>query len=128
MIARLAEIPKPFLLPVILTFCVVGSYSLGNRMFDVWVMLAFGLIGFSMEHSRIPLAPFVIGFVLGPIAEKNLCEGLMSSGGSYLPLISRPISALFLLFSAAMLIIPLVRKKQQQTSDNSESRIRNPSE
>jgi len=114
-IARLAEIPKPFLLPVILTFCVVGSYSLGNRMFDVWVMLAFGLVGFTMEYSRIPLAPFVIGFVLGPIAEKNLCEGLMSSGGSYLPLVTRPISLLFLLLSACMLVIPLIRKPQRHT-------------
>jgi putative tricarboxylic transport membrane protein len=111
-IARLVEVPKQFLLPVILTFCVVGSYSLGNRMFDVWVMLAFGLIGFGMERTKIPLAPFVIGFVLGPIAEKNLCEGLMSSGGSYLPLVTRPMSLIFLLISVAMLAIPLAKARR----------------
>ena len=111
-IARLVEVPKQFLLPVILTFCVVGSYSLGNRMFDVWVMLAFGLIGFGMERSKIPLAPFVIGFVLGPIAEKNLCEGLMSSGGNYLPLVTRPMSLIFLLISVAMLAIPLAKARR----------------
>lgn len=110
-IARLVEVPKEYLLPVVLTFCVVGSYSLGNRMFDVWVMLAFGLVGFAMERSKIPLAPFVIGFVLGPIAEKNLCEGLMASGGSYLPLLTRPMSLVFLVISGAMLAIPFVNQR-----------------
>lgn len=117
-IARLVEVPKQYLLPVVLTFCVVGSYSLGNRMFDVWVMLAFGLVGFTMERSKIPLAPFVIGFVLGPIAEKNLCEGLMASGGSYLPLLTRPMSLVFLLISAAMLAIPLVKQRAKAQEES----------
>jgi putative tricarboxylic transport membrane protein len=106
-IARLTDIPKSFLLPVVLSFCVVGSYSLGNRMFDVWVMLVFGLLGFGMERFKIPLAPFVIGFVLGPIAEKNLSAGLMSSSGDYTPLVTRPISLTFLIVSLAMLLLPL---------------------
>jgi len=126
-LARLVEVPKSFLLPVILTFCVVGSYSLGNRMFDVWVMLGFGLVGFGMDCSKIPLAPFVIGFVLGPIAEKNLCEGLMSSGGSYLPLVTRPMSLIFLLLSAAMLAIPLVKKRAQSPVDEAPASARDDS-
>ena len=92
------------LLPVILTFCVVGSYALANRMFDVWVMLGFGLIGVVMDRWKIPAAPFVIGFVLGPIAEEHLSAGLMESGGSYLPLATRPISLTFCLMSACLLI------------------------
>lgn len=107
-IARLTDIPKSLLIPVVMTFCVVGSYSLNNRMFDVWVMLVFGLAGFSMERLRIPLAPFVIGFVLGPIAEKNLCAGLMSTDGDYSPLLTRPISLTFLIVSLVMLALPLV--------------------
>jgi TctA family transporter len=105
-IARLTDIPKSFLLPVVLAFCVVGSYSLGNRMFDVWIMLLFGLIGFAMERNKIPLAPFVIGFVLGPIAEKNLSAGLMSSNGDYSPLVTRPISLGFLVVSLILLLLP----------------------
>jgi putative tricarboxylic transport membrane protein len=80
-LARLAEVPRTFLIPIILVFCVVGSYALSNRMFDVWVMLAFGLVGFAMEKGRIPLAPFVIGFVLESQAEYNLAKGLMTHGG-----------------------------------------------
>lgn len=114
-IARLAQLPRWLLLPAILTFCVVGSFALANRMFDVWVMLAFGIIGFSMERLRIPLAPFVIGFVLAPIAEENLSSGLMQSGGSYWPLLARPISATFLLISAALLWWSLKPQRAQSS-------------
>ena len=80
-LARLVDVPRNYLIPIILVFCVVGSYALSNRMFDVWVMLAFGLVGFAMEKGRIPLAPFVIGFVLESQAEYNLAKGLMTHGG-----------------------------------------------
>ena len=87
-LARLVEIPKHYLLPTILVFCIVGSYSLNNRMFDVWVMLAFAGVGLTMEKMKIPLAPFVIGFVLAPVAEKALGKGWMTYD-SYLPIVTR---------------------------------------
>jgi putative tricarboxylic transport membrane protein len=92
---------------VILAFCVIGSYALANRFFDVWVMLAFAILGISLERFRIPLAPFIIGFVLGPIAEKNLSLGLQASGGSFLPLVTRPLSLLFLSLSIALLLFSI---------------------
>jgi len=101
--AGLMRVPRGYLLPVILVFCVVGSFALSNRMFDVGVMIAFGLIGFLMEKYGLPLAPFVIGFVLGPTAEKNLSAGLMNSGGSWWPLVTRPLSLVFLLMAVALL-------------------------
>jgi len=109
-LAKLADVPRTLLLPVILAFCVIGSFALSNRMFDVWVMLGFGVLGFVMERNRIPLAPFVIGFVLGPIAEEKLSAGLMSSGGSFAPIITRPISAVFFLIAIALLVVPLIRR------------------
>jgi putative tricarboxylic transport membrane protein len=113
-LAKLMVIPRAFLVPVILVFCVVGSYGLSNRMFDVWVMLAFGAIGFAMERMRIPLSPLVIGFVLAPIAEENLASGLMLSGGSYLPIVTRPVSALFFSVSMALLIWPFARRMKRR--------------
>lgn len=124
-LAKLVRFPRPYLLPIILTFCIAGAFALSNRMFDVWVMLGFGLLGLVLERNRIPLAPFVIGFVLGPIAEENLSAGLMSSQGSWLPIITRPISLLFVVISALLLIVPLVRQfrkkrdsKQETLKDN----------
>lgn len=124
-LARLVEIPRAYLLPVILVFCVVGSYALANRMFDVWVMLAFGLIGFGLERLRIPLAPFVIGFVLAPVAEKNLGKGLVSTAGDWwpviglswpegtaLPAVESGLTLTFFAVSMAMLIWPIVRRSR----------------
>ena len=112
-LAKLASTPRAVLLPFILTFCVVGSFALNNRMFDVWVMMGFGVAGLLMEKGKLPLAPFVIGFVLAPVAEAKLGAGLMQSGGSFLPLVTRPISLIFCLVAFAMLVATLVRHKKQ---------------
>jgi putative tricarboxylic transport membrane protein len=109
-LARLASIPRGLLMPVILVFCIVGSFALSTRMFDVWTMLFFGLLGFAFERFKIPLAPFVIGFILAPIAEENLLMGLMASNGSYLPIVQQPVSLLFVIISIGLLSIPLYKR------------------
>jgi putative tricarboxylic transport membrane protein len=110
MLARVVHVPRPYLLPVILCFCVIGSFALSHRLFDVWVMLGFGLLGFALESFRIPLAPFIIGFVLGPIAEKNLSLGLQASDGSFWPIVTRPMSLLFILIAVVMLLLPSIKR------------------
>jgi putative tricarboxylic transport membrane protein len=118
-IAKLAFAPRAILLPMVVVCSVIGSFALSNRMFDVWVMLAFGVVGFGMERLRIPLAPFVIGFVLAPIAEENLAAGLMASGGSLLPMFTRPISLVFVLISIGLLLGPvLLNLKKNIPKDN----------
>ena len=102
-ITKVANMPRAILLPAIMVFCVIGSYALANRMFDVWVMLGFGAVGFLLERIRIPLAPFVIGFVLAPIGEEHLGTGLMQTGGSVMPLFTRPIALTFVLFALGVL-------------------------
>jgi len=120
-IARLATVPRVYLLPVVIVFCVVGSYALNNRMFDVWVMLAFGIVGFLMERGRIPLAPFVIGFVLAPIAEEKLGAGLQATGGSYLPLVTRPVALFFMVVSVVLVLWPVLKSLRQCRSAAEES-------
>jgi putative tricarboxylic transport membrane protein len=109
-IAKFTKIPKGYTLPVIMVFCVLGAYIEGNRMFDVWVLLAFGGVGFVMKKAAFPAAPFIIGAVLAPIAEVKLRSGLQISGGSFLPLITRPFSCVFLITSALFLLWPLFTK------------------
>lgn len=108
-LAVLARIPQAILSPVVLTLCVLGSFALANRMFDVWVMLSMGLVGLAMTRLKLPLAPFVIGFVLEPIAESHLTEGLMQSGGSWMPLATRPMSLLFLIAAFVLFILSVVQ-------------------
>ena len=116
LISKLMYVPRAYLIPIILVFCVVGSYALSNRLFDVWVMLAFGLVGFGLEKVGLPLAPFVIGFVLAPIAEENLGAGLMLSGGSYLPILTRPVSLAFFLIAVVLLMWPIYRRWRVATN------------
>lgn len=113
-IARMMYVPRSFLLSAILLFCVIGTFALSNRFFDAWVMLAFGLVGFALEYCRVPLGPFVIGFVLSPIAERELRSGLMSTDGSWMPLIERPFALSFLLIAALTLVWPLYTDYRQR--------------
>jgi putative tricarboxylic transport membrane protein len=110
MISRIMYVRRGYLLPLIMVFCVIGTYSLSNRMFDVWVMLAFGVIGFALERARVPLGPFIIGLVLAPIAEVSLRSGLMISADSYWPLVTRPFSLAFIVISVGLLLWPIYKE------------------
>jgi putative tricarboxylic transport membrane protein len=112
-IARLMYLPRAYLLTAIILFCVVGTFALNNRFFDVWVMLAFGLVGFALEYARVPLGPFVIGFVLSPIAEEQLRAGMMAAEGNFLALFERPFAATFFIVSVLTLCWPLYQEWRQ---------------
>ena len=118
-IARIASLPKHYLIPVIATFCVLGSFGLANRYFDVWVMIGFGVVGFLFERWRVPLAPFVIGFILTPLGEESMITGLMSSGGSWVPLVTRPGSLIFLIFAALLSVWSIRQQRRLQASSRS---------
>ena len=95
---------------------VVGYYAQANRMFDVWVLVIFGVVGFVLRKAAIPQAPFVIGLVLAPIAEQSLRTGLMITGGSILPFVKRPISLTFLIISILFLVWPFVSQWRNRNS------------
>lgn len=119
-IARLARISTGYMLPVIMMFCVVGTFAVNNSMFDVWVMLAFGAIGFLLERGGFSLAPFVIGYVLAPIAELNLRQGLMITGGDIMPMFVDPLT--LGLFAIALLLLvwpyaaPAIRRRREASA------------
>jgi putative tricarboxylic transport membrane protein len=106
---RVLDVPRQFVLPLIMVFCVVGVFASSNRMFDVWIMLGFGVLGFLMERGGLPLGPFVIGFILAPIAESRLRQGLMMTDGSYLPLVTQPLTFSLMLLAVLLLFWPLIR-------------------
>ena len=101
------SIPKIYLLPLIMVMCIVGAYALNNRIFDMWVLLGFGMVGYMLEKMDYPLTPMVLGFVLGPLIETNIREGLMSSSGSWIPLISRPVPCICLVLTIISVLWPL---------------------
>jgi TctA family transporter len=102
------SIPQKVLMPVILMFCMVGSFAINNSVFGIGLMLIFGVIGFLMEENDIPIAPAILGLVLGPMLEQNFVTSMIKSDGSFLAFFERPIAAGLGLFSIAIWAIPLV--------------------
>lgn len=106
------RVRREYLMPVIFTLCVVGSFAIASRVFDIWVMLGFGVLGFVLREMKYPMAPLVLGIVLGDILDKNFRRGMVLSDGSLEPFLTRPISAAFAAFTllAILLAIPQVRR------------------
>ncbi len=116
---RIAKAPSFSLVPAVLTLCVVGSFALNNRFFDVWVFLLFGLIGYLLSRLGVPLAPVVLGLILGPLAESNLRQALMINPNPNL-FFTRPISALFLgisLLSIAYSAWQIMRQRKRTLAE-----------
>lgn len=104
------RVPRHLLGPIILALTVVGIYALHNSMFEVWLMLGFGLLGFVMERLEIPTAPTVLAVILGPIAEENLRRALLISGDDYSYLVRGPISWILILLVVIALFSPIVSR------------------
>lgn len=98
--ARLLAIPKWYLLPAIFLCCVIGAYGTRHNMFDVWSVLVFGLLGFIFTNLKVPTAPFILGFIIGPLAENNLRRGLMFAQGDFGMFFTRPIACVFFVGAA----------------------------
>jgi putative tricarboxylic transport membrane protein len=93
LLVKVLTVPKSVIVPIVFVLCVVGSYAIAQRLFDVWVMLGFGVLGYVLRRNGYPVAPLVLGMVLGDLMEKGLRRGLVLSDGSLLPFFTRPISA-----------------------------------
>ena len=107
--AKLLQIRYEFLYPGILLFCILGAYSLNQSVFDVGVMIAFGVLGYIFRKLDWPLAPTVLALILGPMMERALRTSLEMSGGDLSILVTRPISAVLLIVAAVVLLSPAVR-------------------
>jgi len=121
---KVLKVPYPVLFPLILMFCIVGVFSSNAAVFDVFVMVLFGLIGYLMRKFGYEPAPLVLAFVLGPLLENNLRKALILSRGDFATFIERPISATCLVLAALMLIVPLLpalARKREVIALDSES-------
>jgi putative tricarboxylic transport membrane protein len=101
---KILLIPRYVLMPAVFIICVTGAYALSGRLADIYVLFAFGLLGVLMNEWDYPVAPLVLGFILGPMAEDSLRRGLMITDGDPTPFFARPISAVLLV----MLIVSVI--------------------
>ena len=105
---QLLKVPYAILFPIIILFCLIGSYSINNSTTDIAIMLVFGVIGYLMKKISLEAAPMVLAFVLGPMMETALRQSLIKSRGSFSIFFSRPISATCLIIAIALMVIPLL--------------------
>jgi putative tricarboxylic transport membrane protein len=103
--ARLSTIPYKYLGPIILAVCLIGAYSPRNTMFDVWVALIGGIVGYVMKKADWPAGPLILGFLLGPLLEQSLSQSLNMGGPAIL--FNRPISVALFLLTAVVLVMSM---------------------
>ncbi len=112
---QVLKIPRYVLFPLIFLFCLIGSYSVNNSIFDVTIMLLFGVIGYILRKFKYEPAPLILAFILEPILEKSLRRSLIMSDGTLLIFLSRPIAVVALIIAILLLFtnfIPFIRKRK----------------
>lgn len=100
---KILRLNKYILMPIIFCLCVVGSYLINFNLFDIKTMFIFGLVGLLLTWADVPLAPFLLGVILGPMCDENLRRGLDLSGGSFAPMFHRPICIFFFIVICLMI-------------------------
>ena len=117
---KLLKIPKHLLFPIVGFLCILGVYGLNRSSSDLTLMLVFGIIGFFMKKWDLKAQPFIIGMLVGFMAEQNLRRAMMFSDGSFLPFVTSPLSLLFLIAGFASIIITIYRSVKQKNSISAE--------
>jgi putative tricarboxylic transport membrane protein len=113
---KVLQIPYKILFPLILLFCLIGSFTINNVNFDVYVMLIFGVMGWVMRKFGYEGAPLILAFILGPMLENALRQSLLISQGSFLIFVNRPISGIALGVTALLLLtnfIPVFKRQRK---------------
>lgn len=105
-VVKILQVPRTKLMPIIFTLCVVGSFAIQSRIFDVQVMIFFGILGFLMNEMEYPVAPMILGLILGTMLDTNFRRALVIAEGEILPFISRPICMVLIV----LIVITLVSK------------------
>jgi putative tricarboxylic transport membrane protein len=123
---QVLRVPYRILFPLILLFCTIGTYSVSNSLFDVNVMLVFGVLGYLMGRFGFDGAPLILCFVIGPIMEESLRQSLLLSNGSFAIFFTRPIAATALAICAVVLItalVPMLRQLRNEIGAAAEKEI-----
>ena len=109
--ARLLNLPRPLLGSVIIVLMLIGVYSIHGRMFDVYLMLGFGAIGYVMDKLKFPLPPVVLGLILGAFAEENLRLALRIGRGDWTILFQNVTSLVIVALTIAVIVGPLIKRR-----------------
>jgi putative tricarboxylic transport membrane protein len=96
----------------VMLFCFIGAMSIRNNLTDLWLMIGFGVIGYLLERFRFPIAPLVLGVILGPIAEEAFMNAMISHGNDWTIFFTRPISGTIMAAVIITLLLPFIGRKR----------------
>ena len=117
---QVLKVPYRILFPLILLFCLIGTFSVNNSSFDLYLMIFFGVGDYLLRKFGYESAPLILAYVLGPLLEQSLRQSLRISGGDFSIFVARPISGTVLALSALLLLsslFPYIRRRRRQYDD-----------
>ena len=112
--AHITRVPYEVLAPIVLTFCIAGAYSTNNRIYDIYIILIFGIVAYFLRRMDFQLVPILLGIVLGPLAEKNFRRAMVISQGDLSIFVTRPISCAFIVIAVLSVVIFAVRNARSR--------------
>jgi len=115
-VVKILRVPPPLFMPIIGVLCVVGSYSISKNLVNLYLMVPIGILAYFMTEMGYPIAPMVIGVILGPMCDENLRRALMVSQGSFMPIFQRPVALILFLIIVFMIVsqIPIYKRLKQR--------------
>jgi putative tricarboxylic transport membrane protein len=102
--------PEAVVSSYVLILCFIGALSIRNDVTDLWLMIGFGVIGYLFERLKFPIAPLVLGVILGPLAEESFMNAMISYKNDWTVFFSRPIAGTIMAFTIFMLLLPFVQQ------------------
>ncbi|MEO7954147.1 MAG: tripartite tricarboxylate transporter permease [Polaromonas sp.] len=106
--SRILKVPRNILMPLILLFCMVGTFAINNSLFEIVVMLVAGLVAYLLEENRFPIAPAILGVVLGSALEENFITSMIKADGNVMAFVGRPIAASLAAITVLVWVMPAV--------------------
>lgn len=114
--AKLTHVPNRIMFPIIIVLCLVGTYSINNSVMDVVMTFLFGILGYLMKKGDFPIAPIILTFVLGDIMESTLVQSMTMFRGDAAQFVQRPICAVMLLITAAVLVVSILTTAKRRAT------------
>jgi putative tricarboxylic transport membrane protein len=116
-LVRVLELPEVIVSAYVIMCCILGAFAARNNITDVWLVVVFGVVGYLCERLRFPIAPLVLGVILGPLAETNFMTTMISFGNDWTVFFTRPISGTIMVIALLTIVYPVFRqlRKRRQT-------------
>ena len=114
LLIKVLYLPEAVSSAFVVLFCFIGAYSARSNITDLWMIVLFGVLGFLFEKFRFPIAPMVLGAILGAQAENSFMTTMLSFGNDWTVLFSRPVSGIVMLLAVVALVYPMWRHWRQQ--------------